>query len=316
MPIQPTLLLRSNLEKMLEEKLKQLKKLRPLSAVLVQKLKKRFEIEMTYNSNAIEGNTLTLKETYWVIQQGITVKGKSLKDHLEAKNHKEALDFLYELVEHGKSSTISEYLIKSLHSLVIQDIHREIAGRYRNKDVFITGTDHTPPSALEVPAKMEEFIVWARKNYLKMPVVDFSAIFHHKFVHIHPFEDGNGRTGRLLMNIFLLQHGFPMTIIQVNDRQKYYRALAAADAENYSPLVNFIGQCVLRSLNIYLDVLTPSKEKENWISLAEAAKYCSYSQAYLGKLAKEGKIDAFKIKRNWVTTKEAVERYVKKQTVE
>lgn len=307
------MLLRPNIQKLLEEKLKRLQKLRPLSPALVRKLKERFEVEMTYNSNAIEGNTLTLKETYWVIQQGITVKGKSLKDHLEAKNHKEALDFLYELVEHGKSSTISEHLIKSLHSLVIQDIDRKIAGRYRNKDVFITGTDHTPPSALEVPAKMEEFIVWARKNYRKIPVIDFSAIFHHKFVHIHPFEDGNGRTGRLLMNIFLMQYGFPMTIIQVNDRQKYYRVLAAADDGNYNPLVNFIGQSVLRSLNIYLDVLAPSKTKENWISLAQATKYCSYSQAYLGKLAKDGKIDAHKIKRNWVTTREAIERYVKGQ---
>lgn len=307
--------LRPNLQELLEEKLKRLQKLRPLSSALVKKLKERFEIEMTYNSNAIEGNTLTLKETYWVISQGITVKGKSLKDHLEAKNHKEALDFLYELVEHKKSSTISEHLIKSLHSLVIQDINKDIAGRYRNKDVFITGTDHTPPEALDVPSKMEEFIVWARKNYRTMPVVDFAAIFHHKFVHIHPFEDGNGRTGRLLMNIFLIQYGFPMTIIQVHDRQKYYRALAMADADNYRPLVNFIGQAVLRSLNIYLDVLMPSKGKEKWITLAEAAKFCSYSQAYLGKLAKEGKIDAHKVKRNWLTTKEAVGRYTKKHVM-
>ena len=307
----PPMFLRSNIQKLLEEKLKKLQKLRPLSPALVNKLKERFEIEMTYNSNAIEGNTLTLKETYWVIQQGITVKGKSLKDHLEAKNHKEALDFLYELIEHGKSSTISEHLVKSIHALVIQDIDREIAGRYRNKDVFITGTDHMPPSALDVPSKMEELIVWARKNHKNMPIVDFSAIFHHKFVYIHPFEDGNGRTGRLLMNIFFMHNGFPMTIIQVNDRQKYYRVLAAADDGNYAPLVNFVGQSVLRSLNIYLDVLTPSKEKENWISLAEAKKYCSYSQAYLGKLAKEGKIDAYKLNRNWVTTQEAVKRYIK-----
>jgi len=303
------MILRPNLNQLLQEKLKKLNTLRPISPTLVQKLKERFEVEMTYNSNAIEGNTLTLKETYWVIQQGITVKGKPLKDHLEAKNHKEALDFLYELVKHGKSSTISEHLIKSIHALIIQDIDREIAGQYRNKDVFITGTDHTPPSALEVPAKMEEFIAWARKNYRKMPIVDFAAIFHHKFVHIHPFEDGNGRTGRLLMNIFLMQYGLPMTIIQVNDRQKYYRALAMADTDNYRPLVNLIGQATLRSLNIYLDVLTPSKEKEKWISLAEAVKFSSFSQAYLGKLAKDGKIDAHKVKRNWVTTKQAVENY-------
>ncbi len=302
-------------KQLLEERLKQLNKLRPVSTTLLLKLKERFEIEMTYHSNAIEGNTLTLKETYWVIQQGITVKGKSLKDHLEAKNHKEALNYLYDLVVHGSSNTISEHLIRSLHSLVIQDIDRNIAGRYRKVDVFITGTDHVPPSALEVPHKMQALITWARKNYSKMYVVDFAAELHHKFVHIHPFQDGNGRVGRLLMNVFLMQHGFPLVIIQKNDRQKYYRVLSEADHENYKPLAGFIAQAVLKSLNIYLDVLTPSKEKENWITLAKAKKYGSYSQAYLGKLAKEGKLEAIKPKRNWLTTKEAVERYSKKHRV-
>ncbi len=306
------MLLKQNIHKLLEEKLRRLNKLRPISQTLLQKLRERFEIEMTYNSNAIEGNTLTLKETYWVIQQGITVKGKSLKDHLEAKNHKEALDFLYELIEHKSKNTISEHLIKTLHSLIIQEIDKEISGKYRNRDVFITGTDHhAPPSTLEVPIKMKELINWAKKNYKKMDIVEFSAVFHHKLVHIHLFEDGNSRIGRLAMNIFLMQYGFPLVIIQKNDRQKYYRVLAMADQGNYKPLVNFIGQAVLRSLSIYLDTLTPTKEKEKWISLAEATKYCSYSQAYLGKLAKEGKIDAHKQKRNWVTTKEAVQSYEK-----
>lgn len=309
--------IRKELNSLLEEKLQKLNEFRPLSPALIQKLKEKFEIEMTYNSNAIEGNTLTLKETYWVIQQGITVKGKSLKDHLEAKNHQQALEYLYQLIEHGISQTISEHLIRSLHSLVIQDIDRSIAGKYREVDVFITGTDHRPPSALEVPIKMGELVEWARENHDKMNAVEFSAIFHHKFVHIHPFQDGNGRTGRLLMNIFLMQYGFPMTIIQVSDRQKYYRALEDADHKNYKPLYNFIAQAVLRSLSIYLDVLTPAKEKmktgEQWISLHEATKFCSYSQAYLGKLAKEGKIDAYKLKRNWVTTEKAIKDYIEKQ---
>lgn len=308
--IQPHMLLRKNLQLILEEKRKQLNKLRPLSPALVEKLKERFEMEMTYNSNAIEGNTLTLKETYWVIQQGVTMKGKPLKDHLEAKNHADALHFLYEMIEQGNSSAISEHLIKSIHSLVIQDINKEIAGRYRTRDVFITGTDHRPPSAFEVPSRMEAFMKWAKDNYKKMNIVEFATLFHHKFVHIHPFEDGNGRTGRLLMNIFLMQYGFPITIILFNDRQKYYRALALADNGNYKMLVNFVAQAVLRSLNIYLDTLTPSKDKDQWISLFEAAKNSPYSQEYLSKLAKEGKIDAHKVKRNWVTTKSAIERYI------
>lgn len=311
--IQPTMLLAQKQAEILEERLKQLNKLRPISSTLLLKLKERFEVEMTYNSNAIEGNTLTLKETYWVIQQGITVKGKSLKDHLEARNHKDALDYLYEMIGHNSRQTISEHMVKSLHALVIQDINKNIAGQYRNVDVFITGTEHKPPSAMDVSLKMRELIEWARKNHKKMNVVEFAAMFHHKFVHIHPFQDGNGRAGRLLMNIFLMQHGFPLTIIQNTDRQKYYRVLATADNGNYKPLVLFVAQAVLRSLNIYLDVLTPSKVKENFISLSQATKYCSYSQEYLSKLAKEGKLEAIKIKRNWMTTKEAVIRYVKEQ---
>jgi len=307
--------LRENNKKTLEERLKKLNKLRPISKMLLLQLKERFEVEMTYNSNAIEGNTLTLKETYWVIQQGITVKGKSLKDHLEAKNHKEAMDFLYETIEHERNFTFSEHLVKELHSLIIQDIDKNIAGQYRNVDVFIAGAEHVPPSAVDVPFKMRELIDWAKKNYKKIYIVEFAAMFHHKFVHIHPFQDGNGRTARLLMNIFLMQYGFPIAIIQKNDRQKYYRVLEMADNGNYKPLVLFVAQAVLRSLNIYLDVLTPSKDKENFISLAKATKFCSYSQAYLGKLAKDGKLEAIKIKRNWMTTKEAVERYVKEHKV-
>ena len=306
------MLLPQELNQLLEDKLKKLNKLRPISTSLVKKLKERFEIEMTYNSNAIEGNTLTLKETYWVIQQGITVKGKPLKDHLEAKNHQEALDFLYELVQHRNASTVSEHLITNFHSLVIQDIDKRIAGQYRTRDVFITGADHKPPLSIEVPSKMSELVKWARSNIKKMNVVEFSAILHHKFVHIHPFEDGNGRTGRLLMNVFLMAYGFPLVIIRKNDRQKYYRVLAEADSGNYKPIIQFVAQAVLQSLNIYLDVLTPSKDKENWISLSEASRHSSYSQAYLGKLAKEGKLDAHKDGRNWVTTKEAVEAYSKK----
>lgn len=300
----------STLNQLLEYKLKKLNKLRPIHPEMIIKLKEKFEVDMTYNTNAIEGNTLTLKETYWVIQHGITVKGKSLNEHLEAKNHKEALDFLYELIEKGSRNTFSEHVIKSFHILVIQSINRKIAGQYRDIDVYISGSDHRPPSALNVPMEMQKFSRWLQINHKKMNVVEFAAIAHHKFVHIHPFTDGNGRTGRLLMNIFLMKHGFPLVVIQNNDREKYYRALKSADQENYKPLVQLVAQATLRSLNIYLDVLTPAKDKDPFISLAEAAEPYNYSQAYLSKLAKEGKIDAHKEKRNWLTTKGAIQRYI------
>ena len=138
----------------LERKLQQLNDLRPLPPAGVKKLQERLRLEMTYNSNAIEGNSLTLKETFLVINEGITVKGKPLKDYLEAKDHHAALDYLYELIEKGKRHTISERLIRALHQLIMRETDKEWSGRYRNANVIIGGVDHTPPDALEVPQEM------------------------------------------------------------------------------------------------------------------------------------------------------------------
>lgn len=295
----------------LEEKLKKLNHLRPLPEVAVRKLKEHFKVEMTYNSNAIEGNSLTLRETFLVLHEGITIKGKPLKDHLEATNHKEALDYLYELVGHEKNITFSEHLIKNLHQLVTQNIEKEWAGRYRNSEVRITGTPHQPPNALEVPHLMHQLVQWIGKQQNKIHTVELAAILHHTFVHIHPFFDGNGRTTRLLMNVLLLNKGYPLAIILKNDRKRYYRVLQEADKKNYKPLVEFVAKSVERSLDIYLHALTPaSKIKEKTISLHAAEKICPYSAKYLNLLAQKGLLEAYKEGRNWVTTKEAIERYM------
>ncbi len=299
------------LTKRLEEKLKQLNALRPMPSGAVQKLREQFEIEMTYNSNAIEGNSLTLRETFLVLSEGITIKGKPLKDHLEATNHKEALDFLYDLTGHKKRSTISEHLIKSLHQLVTQNIEKEWAGQYRNAPVRITGTVHQPPNALEISHLIGNLLRWVGIQQQKMHPVELAAMFHHKLVHIHPFFDGNGRTARLLMNILLMQKGYPLVIILKNDRKRYYRVLQEADKGNYKPLVEFISRATERSLDIYLNMLTPaSKNKEKFISLSEASELCHYSAKYLNLLANKGLLNAHKEGRNWVTTKEAITRYM------
>ena len=156
-----------------------LNQLRPIPLPVLAKIKEQFEIEMTYNSNAIEGNSLTLKETFWVIQEGLTIKEKPLKDHLEAKNHKEALGFLYALIEKDKKNTLSEHLIKDLHSLVVRDSQREIAGKYRNGDVIISGADHKPPSFLDVPIEMSKLIGAILKD---INIIEQAALLHHKFV--------------------------------------------------------------------------------------------------------------------------------------
>jgi len=160
---------------------------------------KQFSIGMTFNSNAIEGNKLTLKETYLVINDGITVKGKSLKAHLEAKNHHEALHFLFELIEHEKKHTISERLIRSLQQLIVKDIDDNEAGRYRQGNVMITGSKRKPPPAYQVSQLMKELVEWIKKSFNKLHPVELASLAHHKWVHIHPFTDGNGRTARLFI---------------------------------------------------------------------------------------------------------------------
>lgn len=299
-------------KKLLQKKLDLLNEQRPVNKTLLNKVRENFQIEMTYNSNAIEGNTLTKKETFWVISEGLTVKGKSLKEHLEAKNHKEALDFLYELIDIKKKNTISEHLIKQIHSLVVKEADSDIAGIYRNGDVFISGSDHTPPSGFKVSGEMEKLIKWIKKEKNNYHVVELSAIIHHKLVAIHPFWDGNGRASRIIMNILMMNTGYPMTIILKNDRQRYYRVLSEADKGNYNGLCEFVAQSAIRSLSIYLDVLKPSRKKaDQLLSLAELSKQCNYSPAYLKKLAISNKLEATKKGRNWYSSKKAVEDYVR-----
>lgn len=296
----------------LENKLKILNSYRPLPKLAVEKIKEQFEIEMIYNSNAIEGNSLTLKETYLVINEGITIKGKPLKDHLEAKNHKEALDYLYDLVSKEKRNTISETLIRLFNQIIMQNIDREWAGNYRNSSVIIGGTDFKPPEAIEVPKLVKELVDWIKVNKKKFHPVEFAAFIHYKLVAIHPFFDGNGRTSRLLMNVVLMQVGYPLAIILKNDRKKYYNVLSQADKGDLAPFIRFIAQAVERSLDIYLKILTPKeKKKERFVLLSQLSRGTKFSPKYLNLLARVGKLEAHKEGRNWFSSKGALERYLR-----
>ena len=287
--------LSSIIKKRLEEKLSKLNKLRPLPKSAVQKLREKFQIEMTYNSNAIEGNSLTLKETFLVVNEGLTVKGKPLQDHLEAKDHYAALEYLYDLIDKNKKHTISELLIKNLHQIILQETDKEWAGKYRNANVIIGGAKHTPPDALQVPQKMQDLIKWLNSQKNKTHIVELSALLHHKLAHIHPFFDGNGRTSRLAMNLLLMQAGYPLVIILRNDRKKYYDVLGKADSGKYEPLVKFIAQSIERSLDIYLKTLTPANQKqEKFLTLKKISKITPFSAKYLNLLARQGKLEAYK----------------------
>jgi Fic family protein len=178
--------------------------------------------------------------------------------------------------------------------------------------VIIAGAKHKPPDAIDVPFKMNELIHWFRKNEGKLHTVELSALIHHKFVNIHPFFDGNGRVGRLLMNIVLLRQGYPLSVVLKNDRKKYYDTLAKADEKDYISFVRLMAQSVERSLDIYLKVLRPSKKgSEKFLFLSEVSPGTPYSTKYLNLLIRQGKLEAHKEGRNWLTSVEAVERYMK-----
>ena len=296
----------------IEEKLKIIKAKRPLSKGIVKKLKEKLALELTYNSNAIEGNKLTLKETYLVINDGLTVKGKSLKDHLEAKNHDQAIHFLSDLVEYKKRQTLSEQLIRSLQQVIIKDIEDDEAGKYRSGNVMITGSKHKPPQASEIPHLMQEFIFWVKKNFNKIHPVILASQAHHKLVHIHPFTDGNGRTARLFMNLILMQHGYPIVVILKNERKKYYNALEKADRGVIDDIEKLIAQAIERSLNIYIQAIqSTSNSKESLMTLSELSKHSKFSEKYLNLLARSGKLDAHKEDRNWLSSRKALEQYIK-----
>ena len=299
----------------LSQKLKIIEGFRPISRAMINKLKEQFAIEFTYNSNAIEGNRLTLKETYLVISEGITVKGKSLKDHLEVKDHYDAIYFLFDWIDQDRRPSLSEHFIRSLHQLVVRETDTRNAGSYRTGSVMITGSSHSPPEAHEVPLLMKEFVSWIKSSSRRLHPVELAALAHHRLVHIHPFADGNGRTGRLLMNLLLMQQGYPLVTILKNDRKKYYDVLGKADRGNEGPLVQLIAQAVERSLNLYLKVLQPVKAgkaaaSERAMPLSELAKGTPYSAKYLNLLIRTGKLEGYKEGRNWVSTLAALDRYL------
>lgn len=293
----------------LYDKLAVLNQNRPLPSNAISKIKEALTIEWTYNSNSIEGNTLSLRETQMVLQDGITIRGKSLREHFEAKNHEKAIYYLNEIV--NDDYTLRSIDILSLHNLVLRTIEDDFAGRIRNAGVRISGANFVPPNANKVSDLLDELIQFVNKNPLQLNDIELATIFHHKLVWIHPFFDGNGRTVRLAMNLLLLRKGFPPAIILKNDRKKYYEALNQANNGNYQKLTLLMCQALERTVNIYLTSI-PSENDEEYQSIANIVSEPNspYSQEYVSLLARQGKIDAYKEGRNWVTTKKAINDYI------
>lgn len=223
---------------------------RPLTAGEAERLKEEFVVEYTYNSNAIEGNTLTLRETDLVLR-GLTINQKPLKDHMEAVGHKEAFDFVSELVK--ENVPISESIIKQIHSLVLAD-KREDRGIYRRVPVRILGAQHEPVQPYLIEPKMEQLLHDFAES--KEHIVTKLARFHIEFEGIHPFIDGNGRTGRLLVNLELMKEGYPPIDIKFADRVSYYNAFDEYYAKhNLSAMENLFAGYINARLDMYLDML-------------------------------------------------------------
>lgn len=288
----------------IKEKKKRLDSLRPLPPDSVKKMLEDIRLRHTYHSNAIEGNTLTLKETKLVIEEGITIGGKPLKDHIEAKNDVQAFDLMVDLV--NSKASITHGIIQKIHEIVTKGLIEDV-GKYRTTNVRIAGSSTTPPDFSKIPKLMNEYLKNVKE--LNLSPIKKAAYIHHELVRIHPFVDGNGRVSRLLTNLYLMERGYPPIILKKTDREKYYDALQKADKGDLSLFANFIARAVHESLMFYLSYFV---EEDTLVPLKSIARYSPYSWEYLSLRARQGKLDAVKVEGRWHSSKRALKEYIKR----
>lgn len=219
-----------------------------LSREQLENLKDYYRVSLTYSSNAIEGNTLTLSETQVVIEEGITVGGKTLREHNEAYGHGKAFDLMVEIAK-GQGNVVTEENLLALHRLFYQKIDEEHAGKYKTEQNFIVGSEHATTSPDEVPGAVKKMVMWAEENQIKLHPVEFAAVIHNKIVDIHPFADGNGRTARLVLNLILLNKGYFIVTIPPVLRHEYISSIEKSRRQgNAAAITEFIGECELESI--------------------------------------------------------------------
>lgn len=225
----------------------------PFSKRLADSLHQKLIVEWTYNSNAIEGNTLTLSETK-VVLEGITIGGKSMVEHLETINHREAILFVEDLI--SNKEPLSEWNIKSIHTLILKEIDNQNVGKYRMENVVISGAKHIPPKHYEINNLMQKLMAEYHNDWVKYHPVVRATLLHGEFVKIHPFIDGNGRTSRLLLNFELMKSGYMPIIIKNDNRAKYYDVIDLAHTTmNYRPFIELVSELVIESEKLWLSVL-------------------------------------------------------------
>jgi len=266
---------------------------RPLSADLVRNLEDWFLVELTYTSNALEGNTLSRKETAAVVEKGLTVGGKTLVEHLEATNHAKALKYVLDLSQVATRALRGADVLR-VHETILHGIDDANAGQYRRIPVRISGSPVVLPNPVKVPDLMDDFIEWIVAHSEIHPV-ELAAEAHYRLVAIHPFVDGNGRTARLLMNLILIQNGYPPAIIRTRDRLKYIAGIEKAQLggskDSYQQV---IVDAVDRSLTIYLKAVegevayVEDAREPDLLRIGQLAKATGESNATIRFWMKEG----------------------------
>lgn len=282
----------------LTDKKERLDGFRPLPDTLARNLDDWFRVELTYTSNAIEGNTLTRRETALVVEKGLTVGGKSLTEHLEATNHAGAIDWVKEQVKR-KPTNLTEKDILHIHDIILKGIDDADAGHYRSVPVRISGSAVVLPNPRKVPDLMQDFAVWLSHSQGLHPA-ELAAEAHYRLVTIHPFADGNGRTARLLMNMILLMSGYPAAIIRKRDRLAYIGSLEKAQLGGpKDEYFKIIAKAVDRSLDIYLRAAAGEDaepvDSDRLLKIGELAKQVGERNSTIRHWTKEGLLSVAEI---------------------
>ncbi len=299
----------SKLYKRILEKKKIVGSFRPFDKMQLKKLKEDFIVEYVYDSTSIEGNTLTLNETRLVLQEGITIGGKSLREHLDVTNQKEAMGWIEDLTK--KKRKINEADILTLHKLTLKGISDYWAGKYKTSQNRIVGSKLKTTPPYKVTGEMRSLLTSINRNSKKYNPIELAAYAHHELVRIHPFVDGNGRVARLLCNLILMSKGYVPMIIRNRDRKKYFDVLEKAHFGDLEKFVNFIGLMEEEALMRYINALQKTTKKNELLPLSEISKGSKYSQEYLSLLARRGLLPATKINGVWHSSKEELEKYMR-----
>jgi len=293
---------------------------KPLPKAVSDSLQEWFRVELTYTSNAIEGNTLTRQETALIVEKGVTVEGKSVREYLEAINHAEAFSYIQALSEDKKREALNLQDILDIHRIILKKINDTDAGRLRSTPVRISGSTTILPNPIKVSKLMEELVTWLQTTTEHPVKVAIDA--HYKLVTIHPFVDGNGRTARLLMNLILMQAGFPPAIIKKEERNRYLTVLESAQTRgNQDAYYELMYDAINRSLDLYLEDIQPTEEKsiekpteQNFHTTAQIASLLQVDVESVRRYVRSGKLKAVRLGGKFIRIeKRDLDQFIKQQ---